>query len=613
MTATRSDPIFWEVGGYKANIKRIKDGSDHLDEFSKMIKERAEIEQKYGKALQAWQSKWLTYVDQTLSDSVIKSLWSDLMDESKELAKVHLQIRERCQDELLKTIQLFRKENYHQSTIRGFREAKEIDEEFEKAQRPWKKLFEKMESCKKAYYTACRTEKSTAIQLVNLKGDASTANESTDKLKERLTRCEEEVNKTRTAYKNALTELSGYSAVYNENMAFVFEKCQLMEVKRARFLLEMLSGFQQILIDLLNPPRLVQVHDNLANRFTSTGENRIKEDLQKWSALFGVASPLIVPTYEEYTPEMRQITSNGTGKGSEGRDESGGVILMKQKITSDELPGTPTIAHSLERQSALQKYPENRRSTLSQQISQTSHVQKKLRKDLNESPKMARANSTDTQVNMRESEGSSIRSFHASRSLDCSSADRYSLSRKSESIEEEITILDRTLTKSSSPCYDKQEENQEIESRHVVENPFADPFPMPTPNRALMQASGDAFSPIKRHQKNGLGASLTSMLALEKKQTDNTQDIINNAYQRPSPRAQSDSGNSNGSNESENQQMPRGPAKVLYDYCPIEDDEIPLAKGEVLEVLHGPDDLGWCYGRKGVLQGLFPASYVSPM
>lgn len=50
---------FYEIGAYKTNIRRIKDGVDELEEFSKMIRERAEIEAKYGKYLQAWHDKCL--------------------------------------------------------------------------------------------------------------------------------------------------------------------------------------------------------------------------------------------------------------------------------------------------------------------------------------------------------------------------------------------------------------------------------------------------------------------------------------------------------------------------------------------------------------------------
>lgn len=61
--------------------------------------------------------------------------------------------------------------------------------------------------------------------------------------------------RTRSAYQNSLDELSKYASVYNENMSFVFEKCQQMEVKRTRFFVEMLSGLQQILVDLSSPAK----------------------------------------------------------------------------------------------------------------------------------------------------------------------------------------------------------------------------------------------------------------------------------------------------------------------------------------------------------------------
>lgn len=71
---------------------------------------------------------------------------------------------------------------------------------------------------------------------------------------------------------------------------------------------------------------------------------------------------------------------------------------MNQKITSNELPGTPTIAASLERQSALQKYPENmtRRGTLTSQVSTTSYEQKRMRKEHDSPGKMRRVPSTDS-------------------------------------------------------------------------------------------------------------------------------------------------------------------------------------------------------------------------
>lgn len=127
-----AESSFWEVGGYKANIRRIREGAEHLDEYAKMVKERMDIEHKYGKSLQSWHAKWLGYTSESLPDSVVKQCWTGLIEEAHELARVHLAARERCTDELQKTVMLFRKENYHQSAIRGFKEAKEMEDEFEK-------------------------------------------------------------------------------------------------------------------------------------------------------------------------------------------------------------------------------------------------------------------------------------------------------------------------------------------------------------------------------------------------------------------------------------------------------------------------------------------------
>lgn len=110
---------------------------------------------------------------------------------------------------------------------------------------------------------------------------------------------------------------------------------------------------------------------------------------------------------------------------------------------------------------------------------------------------------------------------------------------------------------------------------------FADSGPMPTPNRALMSATGDSFSPIGRVQQRAHalpGPSLTSMLALEKRDAERQEP------HKPaplSPRTHSDSGNSNGSEGGEGGAVcaPLGPVRVLFDYLPIDDDEIPLTKG----------------------------------
>lgn len=92
---------FWEVGEYKANVQRIRDGSNQLDELTKLIKERVEIENKYGKSLQLWNQKWHSYSDRQMPLGYMKSSLDSVLTESKELARVHLAVKDRFNDEVV--------------------------------------------------------------------------------------------------------------------------------------------------------------------------------------------------------------------------------------------------------------------------------------------------------------------------------------------------------------------------------------------------------------------------------------------------------------------------------------------------------------------------------
>lgn len=63
------------------------------------------------------------------------------------------------------------------------------------------------------------------------------------------------MEKAKINYEQQLREISHFNSVYIENMTFVFEKCQQMELKRMKFIVEMLSGMQKILMDLVTAPK----------------------------------------------------------------------------------------------------------------------------------------------------------------------------------------------------------------------------------------------------------------------------------------------------------------------------------------------------------------------
>uniref|UniRef100_A0A1I7ZNT0 SH3 domain-containing protein n=1 Tax=Steinernema glaseri TaxID=37863 RepID=A0A1I7ZNT0_9BILA len=483
---------FWEVGAYKANVKRIKDGLDQLDDFTRMIKERSEIELKYGRALQSWNQKWSAHVDKSLPTGSIKTCWTNVLNEGQELAKVHLDVKDRLNDEITKTVALFKKENHHPSAFRAPKEMRDVEEAFEKAQRQWKKMYEKVESHRKAYHNACRNEKSAYVQLVNSQADTSLSVDASDKLRERHENLKKEVNKTKQSYEAYLKEIGTYNNVYVENMTFVFEKCQQTELKRMKFVVEMIGGMQKVLVDLIDSSRLSSVHQNLQRLFSEMGEKAFSADLTEWSQTFGVEAPTKWPEFEEYTPEIRSI---GSRKGSQ--KDTGGVVLMRQRLRSED--GDVLVIKGA-------------------------------------------ASCDDI---LRESNGASA--------SDASALKRFS------------AVGD----------YSSETPSKSRNQRHTPTNPLADPFPMPTPERSTSAAIN---VPSNRENQSG-----------------------------PPSVANTDSSDSLKYGEFSS----RGQGKVLYDYTPVEEDEIKLEKGETIEVLSEPDQLGWCYGRRSDGQtGLFPASYV---
>lgn len=100
LSSNDASPGFWEIGSYKANVQRIKDGSNQLNELTKLIKERVELESRYGKSLESWNQKWSMYSDRQMPNGYLKDCLNGVLSESKILARVHLAVKDRFTDEV---------------------------------------------------------------------------------------------------------------------------------------------------------------------------------------------------------------------------------------------------------------------------------------------------------------------------------------------------------------------------------------------------------------------------------------------------------------------------------------------------------------------------------
>ncbi|KAK6109780.1 Variant SH3 domain family protein [Brugia pahangi] len=318
---------FYDIGGYRENVRRYKDGIEQLIDIQTMIKERMDIETNYSKCLQIYYDKWSDHVG-GLAKSAIQAVWNDVLEESMELQRLHANVRDRICDEILKTVTLYLKENHHPSAFRASKETREVEDDFERAQRSWRRQFEKVEKAKKAYHTAARAERSAQIQMKNACGDAALSPDMQSRYHERYQKCQDELAKSEKVYRSTLDDLYLLKKNYVSHMNDVFEACQMKELKRLKFTFEMLSNLQKVCCDLASATKLNHLHRNLEKKL-GTDNTRFSEDLENWSKKYGPECETKWPVFEPFIPSLSSITSRKKKKDGE-------VVLMKQTFKDDD-------------------------------------------------------------------------------------------------------------------------------------------------------------------------------------------------------------------------------------------------------------------------------------
>lgn len=318
--AIASSDSFWEIGQYKKTVKRIEDGLDLCQDLMRLIKEREEIEAAYAKSLQTWSKKWSEQIEKGPAYGTTKAAWRGVLDEAESLSDVHLRVRDRLHDEAYSTIKIWAKENYHKNTFGTIKEGKETEDAFKKAQKPWAKLYNKVDKAKKDYFQACRQERTAINQDKNAQADTSISPDQQKKLAEKADKCREEREKAQDEYKKACDELNDNNAKYMEDMRQVFERCQDMEGKRLKFFKEMLYNVHKCL-DLSNDTQVKSIYATFAKTIDPANA---EQDLKWWSQNHGIGMAMNWPTFEEYTPELKPISKKEIKSGD-------GIVLVGQK------------------------------------------------------------------------------------------------------------------------------------------------------------------------------------------------------------------------------------------------------------------------------------------
>ncbi|XP_078530017.1 protein kinase C and casein kinase substrate in neurons protein 2 isoform X2 [Lissotriton helveticus] len=323
-----SSDSFWEIGNYKRTVKRIDDGNRLCTDLMNCIHERARIEKAYALQLTEWSKRWKQMVEKGPQYGTVEKAWHALMTEADKVSDLHINIKHSLMSEDFEKIKNWQKDAFHKQMIGGFKETKEADDGFRKAQKPWAKKLKEVDGSKKAYHAACKEEKLAISRENNSKVDPALNPEQLKKLQDKVERSKQDVLKTKEKYEKALKDLDSCTPQYMENMDQMFEQCQQSEEKRLQFFREVLLEVQKHL-DLSNNPSYRMIYADLEQSIQAADA---QEDLKWFHSNHGPGMSMNWPQFEEWSADLNRTLSR-----REKKKPADGVTLTSINQTGEQV------------------------------------------------------------------------------------------------------------------------------------------------------------------------------------------------------------------------------------------------------------------------------------
>ncbi|XP_076014968.1 protein kinase C and casein kinase substrate in neurons protein 2 isoform X4 [Genypterus blacodes] len=332
-----SSDSFWEVGNYKRTVKRVDDGSRLSTDLMSCLHERARIEKAYAQQLTEWAKRWRQLVEKGPQYGTLERAWSALCTEAEKVSELHMEVKAALMGEDYEKLKNWQRDSYHKQMIGGFKETKEADDGFRKAQKPWAKKLKEVDAMKKTYHAACKEEKLAASRETNSKLESNNNPEAQKKLQDKVEKCQQEVQKTKERYEKSLEELDKLTPQYMENMEQVFEQWQQFEDKRICFFRELLLEVKQH-TDLSSNHRFQTIYHTLEDTISATDA---EEDLKWFRSNHGPGMPMNWPQFEDWSIDLNRTLSRRDKK-----KPSDGVTLTGISQTGSDQSGQPAKTSS---------------------------------------------------------------------------------------------------------------------------------------------------------------------------------------------------------------------------------------------------------------------------
>ncbi|CAF1070984.1 unnamed protein product [Rotaria sordida] len=570
---------FWEMGKYNRVVKRCDDGNKLTTDLVSMISERAELEKTFSKMLKGWSKKWSDYVAKSSEFGSMSSAWKAIMGEADASAEVHQTVHDELQNDIIPAIKTWQKTKYVKSMMH-VKPTKDFDDEFKRAQKPWAKLYVKVDKYKRDYHTATKNLKMAETQENNSKLDGSVPSDQRAKVAEKLERCRKEKESAKSKYNEALQELNRANPKYMDDMNDVFSRCQTFEKDRLVKFREFLGATEKCL-DLSN-----RLQSSNFQQFSQTIKNcDADKDLSWWSDIYGAGMKMNWPTFEESTNLAHHQQQNHFSYCA--NDLSNGYDTYHRRQLAHFVSQTSAAVAYDTRVLVVDSYATIRRS-----MRRTAAVVTRVRRDLIKREEYTEAHRTLSRRVKGDIEKENPVVVTAIRSNANSSSGVAPVDSRLST--NNAAFNEETDSASASPymgSYHQQVSAPADVSPSWVTNSWTNDYGVGTSN--------GGHSSLPTYQSS---YPPTANPFYEDDDMNNG-DSLSSSHQ-PSHQSPTSAGGSSFDSSA------GVPVRALYDYEAQEEDELSFKQGDIFTKLEDEDDQGWCKGRVGNRIGLYPATYV---